>query len=908
MATSGNFTVIASAGYDYPNNSQNQGVYYSDYIVTPNSNPFKTKDIQIFAQKMGIYLNIPNNTGNYPIQQGWQGIVIKSNEEIIYQETVDFDRDNQKWVYKLILNGTTTTQIYNEDQESLIPYFTEREINVPTSNIYTVEYRFQYRYAGNSWVFTATAPIAIVYNRLPLKKWTITDVIVRACDLIEPLRYGQKPRFRLDGVIYDDTTGNATGYQSGSIAEELDKIIAPEYAFTKMTFREQMQQVGGYIHGEFRITGFNLENGKRYYTFNFDKYGGNRRAVIKDLKRPVSATFKTDINEYCTALDSSAENVINQLDWAQGVIVEPFNDSTISLRCEQTTARMGEDDNLFIPSTDPLYEAGKTFEIDVDFRSRFWEITPYIFEKAVYDSELSSYDGTYPYCKAYALYYTQGERHIKGLFFKVENAVSPIFREYAIVNILRAVTGDNSIDLTPQEIMELGFRIKYKPIYSERIITNKQCVIGGIPRTLAYNQTANLIEARHYGEHLKGIVARLGNVERTLTYYLAFLGDIPKVGTLFDDNYYISAVYCERLEPYIKCTIALSKDFNRLSQYIGINSEKRMWEVSEKMAQKRESVIREYFMFSEKDISGNTALLSGNFTLQTLFNKGYAIDDFSPISAAKVRRYNKNRTVANNNDITLPVVSAAAGNSMLFTFKFADNYSAGQKTIYKAAGTAQNDISGRWANFVPYCDYYGRFWWLGFDLIGGSVFPRYSTDKENIPNVNPITYSGYNMFSIDYAKYRKDSREVPQITCELSAVADSEDFIIGSGLMRNCKAVNRSPKNYQLYLFKNRINKIDSRIPFETLIAGVDYVLLDIGNVQFNVNDIDFSNVVIPDFAYSAWGIVTEKTTEQIQVEDDDGNEFTQEIIDGGELCIGQNKTLPLKINGARIDPKQIES
>lgn len=783
-------------------------------------------------------------------------------------------------------------------------------ISLLGNEAFTLEYSY---YGVQNAIGTTTLTgsisfsIAVFQNRLPLKKWTITDVIVRACDLIEPLRYGQKPRFRLDGVEYDDTTGNATGYRQGSIAERLDKIIAPEYAFTKMTFREQMQQVGGYIHGEFRITGITpkSDNDRRYFTFTFDEYGGYKKAVIKDLKQPISATFKTDINEYCTSLDSSAENIINQLDWAQGVIVEPFNDSTISLRCEQTTARMEENDNSFIPTVDRLYQAGKTFKVKVDFRSQLWEITPYIFEKTVYDSELSSYAGTYPYCKAYALYYTQGERHIKGLFFKVEHAVNPIFSKYAIVNILRAVTGDNSIDLSPKDIMELGFRIEYKPIYSERVITSKQCVVSGLPRTLAYNQSANLIEARHYGEHLKGIVARLGNVEKTLTYLLGWISDIPKVGTLFDENYYISAVYTEFLQPYIKCTIALSKDFNRLSQYIGINSEKRMWEISEKMAQKRESVIPEYFMFSENDITDNTALLSGNFTLQTLFNKGYGIEDFEPISAAKVRRYNKDRTAANANDITLPVVSSALGNSMLFTFKFEDNYSAGQKTVYKADGTAQNGVSGRWANYVPYCDYYGRFWWIGFDLIGGSVFPRYSTDKENIPNVNPITLSNYNMFSLDYAKYRKDNREVPQVTCALMAVSDSEKFIIGSGLMRNCKAVNRSPKNYELYLFKNNINKIDSRIPFDTMQSGIDYVLLDINNVQFNANNIDFSNVTIPNFEYSAWGIVTEKTVESIQVEDDDGNELTQEIIDGGELCIGQNALLPSKIYGVRTDTKK---
>lgn len=896
MATSGNFTVIASAGYDYPNNSQNQGVYYSDYIVTPNSNPFKTKDIQIFAQKMGIYLNIPNNTGNYPIQQGWQGIVIKSNEEIIYQETVDFDRDNQKWVYKLILNGTTTTQIYNEDQESLIPYFTEREINVPTSNIYTVEYRFQYRYAGNSWVFTATAPIAIVYNRLPLKKWTITDVIVRACDLIEPLKYGQKPRFRLDGVIYDDTTGNATGYRAGSIAERLDKIIAPEYAFTKMTFREQMQQVGGYIHGEFRITGITpkSENDRRYFTFTFDEYGGNKKAVIKDLKTPISATFKTDINEYCTALDSSAENIINQLDWAQGVIIEPFKGQSISLRSENTTARMEENNDTIIPTTYPLYQTGsKTFKLictRYDNTTGEWDITPYVFEKADYDL-LSSYDGTYPYCKAYGLYYTQGERHIKGLFFKNENAISQWFERYAIVNILRAVTGNDGLNI--DDYTSLCFRIEYKPIYSERIQTNKACVIGGLPRTLAYNQSANLIEGRHFGEHLKGIVARLGNVEKTLTYLLCWVSDIPKVGTLFDEHYYISAVYTEFLQPYIKCTIALSKDFNRLSQYIGINSEKRMWEVSEKMAQKRESVIREFLMISEKAYAGDDRCLFLGAP-HKLLNIPSA---WGLVTATQVTLRKKNNgLVKQNNPIALSTIAAQSGNNLIFTFKFDDNYSAGQKAVWFDAG--QNKVSGRYGTYVPYGDYYGRFYYLEFEIQQGNVTYD-SGDAFDVPNVQIATTDTTIIATSSLTrrfKYRKDSREVPQISYTLSAVTDNEDYIIGSELMRNCGLVNTAPKPLKLYAFKQRLNTIDGRIPFDQM-SG--YAVLDINAIVWQrsgtVSTADFSGVSMGD-EFVSWAIATETVSENIQVEDEDGNTLTQTIYSGGEVVIGKNGGLPDKL------------
>ena len=77
-------------------------------------------------------------------------------------------------------------------------------------------------------------------------------------------------------------------------------------------------------------------------------------------------------------------------------------------------------------------------------------------------------------------------------------------------------------------------------------------------------------------------MARLGNVEKSITYVCAWFDQIPKAGELYDDEYYISAVSWEVMPTYIKCTLGLSKDFNRISQYIGISSNRRYYEVSER--------------------------------------------------------------------------------------------------------------------------------------------------------------------------------------------------------------------------------------------------------------------------------------------------------------------------------------
>lgn len=80
--------------------------------------------------------------------------------------------------------------------------------------------------------------LSVVENKLPLKKWSITDVVNRLCDLAEPIRKGEAPRFRFNAEQ----------------AAQFDKVLSPQFSFTKQTLRECLQDVGRFIHGEPRLT------------------------------------------------------------------------------------------------------------------------------------------------------------------------------------------------------------------------------------------------------------------------------------------------------------------------------------------------------------------------------------------------------------------------------------------------------------------------------------------------------------------------------------------------------------------------------------------------------------------------------------------------------------------------------
>lgn len=797
---------------------------------------------------------------------------------------------------KLILSDFSIKELnYLRDSEGNNIQISANSEALLAPRTYTIQYRFlKSEIIGgqiNNYDVTITYTFSATENHLPLKKWTITDVINRCLELIEPLQIRQNPRFRLDGVKYENGVVQKP-YRVGSQAEKYDKIIAPEFAMTKQTLREQLQQIGGYIHAEPR-----LRDGVIYY----DEYGQNKVSEISK-KRYISKTYSQDINEYCTNLDSQAENLINRLDYAQGVTIEPFIGAFRSIRTENTTIRI-EESNGIISTQRPIADIVKVY---VKYPTAMngstpssWsspiDITAYLFETAQYQN-LSSFAGAYPYAKDYALEYTQGQNNIKGLFYKSADLTGGTYQDYSIIKIIKAEGGNINTNILETGYSVLAFQVSYIPIFSERVKTNKAIRVGGLPRALAYNQSANLVETRYYGENLKGVVARLGNVEKTYTYKIGFLSDIPKVGELFDDHYYISAVSVE-IEPFfIKITVGLSKDFNRLSEYVGISSNIRMYEVSEKQAFQRDTVWTDFIVVTdnrtEAESSGygntlsKTAImrrLSDMFDIDSTINNRFQISQ-AIIQGKTIRENNVN----NNYCISLPVVSTALGNSMTFSFNFEDSYSAGQKSIY-----VNGEISGYYGAYVPYCDYYGRLYYLNFGLFTSESDTDLTDNNElDNPQYNSSTVpsSDYVSTGDKYIRYRKDSREIPSFTYQLSFVADKgkENFVIGSGLAKNCSLVTGKHSGQpEVYFFKNKLPLYEKILDVS---QGEKGTLSAFSNTSLGLVKVD---VTPPSStAYKSWAIVTPSNVEAIKVEDEEGNVFDQSIQTGGELLIGRNETV----------------
>ena len=797
-------------------------------------------------------------------------------------------------------------------------------VTLPNDGTYTIVYNGQYVYDGATTEIarnfpTLTYTFTVVENQLAAKKWTIKDVINRLLDLAEPIRKGETPRFKLNAEQ----------------AARFDKIIAPQFSFTKQTLRECLQEVGGVVHGEPRL---NIKNdgGGWYYEIYYDMYGGTEMSGI--ATRPyIKETVKQTIEQYCTSIDTNAENLVNALGESlgsfinnrNGTITEPYDGGFKTVRTDTMYARITEE-NMLIPTQLPIYSVQK-LECGIipgnEDAGDLFDLTSYLFEASVYNTRLSSYDSAYPYSKAYGLMYTQGQKNITALSFKQEHPISPIFENYAIINILREVSGQdiNISSLSADGNTEggyplLAFRVTYTPFYSARVAQTKPNYTD-FPRgsALVYNQGSNVIESRFYGENLKGVIARLGNVELTKTYRLSRLGLIPKAGQKYDEDYYIAAVNVEMFTNLFNVTIALSKDFNRLSQYIGISSAKRYSEVSQTQAQERNVLYREYIVIGDQETADSDTCIGYNMmnAVRLTFLTG---GNLSPVT--NVVAWGESAQGNELPVVQLPVICSAFGNSISFEWAYEDNYSAGSISQYATSGSGTSLVTGYFQNNYRYTDYYGRMYYYHFDLRTsgtqpstleqqtsiGLALPAY--DGDGAPNGTNAIFSTTDDDTLTKKPFllRKDNREILKVNAQIDFVANRKGFIIGSALAsHNPFVCGKGLQNSKLYVFTEPLDKFVNHlagsmdVDFENqTVDGYQVQTPDLPNIPISVDPVGAQNTFAlttnrgqfpgtPGTKYKAWAIVTPAILQAERVEDEEGGSSWQVMQYGGDVLIGQN-------------------
>lgn len=713
---------------------------------------------------------------------------------------VFFSKDARpSYVVKIIKDVTDFNEFYfdfeNLIYETEITTGSEFSINISPwgKGIYTIDLQLGedigYDYKGK-FVDIYFSP-----NNVEKPPYTLEEVTLQLLDTCETIRIGlDNPRYQLR-------------YQNEEQMAKFKKP-APEFRFSNgRSLFENLREIGRYVHAMPRIE---HDTATGYDYLFFDELGGTQYADLSKGGRRFGGTASFNVGDYTGGLDSMASNLVNLDDEDEGSITEPFEGGYISMRTETETARIKEDTG-FIQTTYPIEKIISVQVGPFEFGGNTYEggeIRPYVFEKSEYDI-LSSFSGSYPTSKTYALYYTQGSPNIQGLWYKAQDNPAEVFNameDYSISNILTVVTGVPSGLFKSFDYKDLIFRVTYIPSVTARVRQHKPTYDNAFPSVMVHNQSANKLAARAFGENLRGQLAMMSNVSKTVMYIFQRLEDVPKAGTLYDDDYYISSVATRVWHDYVVAQIGLSKGYNELGGYVEINNAIRQFEIPG--SEDRYTVLEEFCEIGTKSADDENLALTSNLRTE-VFNAFGSQASGKDVSAAFVKTYDEDGNVIQGvPDIVLPVISLAIGNSLYFGFRFADNFGAG----------SQSEVGGteyRSQKYVPYADqFYSQAHSIGFTLKYKPTIPTSLTGQiqaaHALPEVDGIT-GGADMVSTgDHPiLWHKDSADAGCFTYQLHFVTN-DDLIIGDGLAHHCAAVRNTPsaEPSYIYFYDRRINQL----------------------------------------------------------------------------------------------------
>lgn len=639
-------------------------------------------------------------------------------------------------------------------------------LNVASGNNITIVYSAQYESEIDPGTYIdcdATITLYSVQNTTAKEPYTITQVINR---------------------ILNAGLGRLNGYFTldPAIASAWANIPAPEFEITGKTLYEALLMVGGYrtIQAIPRLGP--TPNSANDWEFNFITFDSLNGAEVWTPPVPkLDYHYEQNANSYCGGIETYVDNFVDNT--GNGTVGLPF---PTTVRTESTELII-DDNYAIIPTKFPIYKVNTLTQAYINSSgSQVGDITPFVFEYSEY-SKLTSYIGQFPTAKQFAFYYIQGQPNIYGLCLKPETATTLgiAIQQMAAVQIAENKSGQKYN--STKGIAAFAYMVNYTPMSSRRLRQYRPYQ-GAYPNNnmLYYNQSANIVDSRNYGGRMKAELARIGNPTEIETYRLSALSQIPKAG-MIKDGKYISQVNWEIGTNYIKVSIYLVKNYNRLNEYIGINSMQRFYEVSEKQATQRTCNYSYFCTVGKGDTSGSSYLKLSYENVLLSFLSGTATgDNNKKVAFALVQPLTEDGTDIQS-PFALEVVGSGFGNSCALYFAFADNYSAGNQALYNAAARKVQRA-------VPYGDEYGQLYNLDVTFMPTSTLKTLTYSDQvstatatafcdQLPSVEKDTFNTeLGLMSFSTPAIDKNSGESLAVEVQIHFQANQDNIVIGSAL------------------------------------------------------------------------------------------------------------------------------
>lgn len=663
----------------------------------------------------------------------------------------------------------------------------------------------------------------------------------------------------------------------------LESIKAPQFFLNMGNVKDALNQVFKYLNAISR-----LENFTELTADFFNKYNEllSEEGILDEGQ-------SQNIEDYATSLLSNISNAIADYDDPASVIVYPSKTDWASVRSE--SGGQLTDENMAAIVESPIYKINKFWIYVPIIRTRDivspiyekylkFDASLFLVEKSVYETlpvhsewesegikveDNSDQKGMHCFWtlknlgKDAALYYEYRTNSINGL--GSESKFTAFYSQPVITTLCNygyAVTHNGVIyrdgDYVPS--YPIGFKVDGEPhqkvlwrceyisTTDTRIEVQKIDLSDHItPSVQQINQASNLVNIKAYGDNMSGLLQRMGNAEKIRTKLFKHYEDCPKVGDYTEDGYVVTTTQKAIYNDFVSCSIALTKNFNRKSQFVDVASEVRQFVIpAAGQSLERHSNYGEYiYIDTGSEYQDDKTSLLTDFGLQSFLKvfSGEATE-VSP-KLAELTGY-PNRTDYQIYPIFssryIQVDTKGIANTVAFTFGFKDNRVVGDSTAERYQEVKDKVIQQP----IGYTDEVGAFALLGVALFnnfsksdGGDMtysdyvgnaraLPESSLNATNnaqniVLNNYPINVSG--TWKQRVFRYFKDGAEVTKITLQyhiLPTPENAKKMIIGRGLALENPLIRDSntAKNLQIFQIDDRFSLSENLKVRGTLVSN----------------------------------------------------------------------------------------
>ena len=688
---------------------------------------------------------------------------------------------------------------------------------------------------------------------------------------------------------------------------EMKAKIIIEDTYQNKNLWEIFMQIGKYLHAKPYI-----EFKEDRYNLSFKKYGASEQHTDSATKDSLFSSY--DIESYCSSLDNYIENYFEYGNEVEEYIRPTDNDGTSV--CSTDNAVFKTKYAIMEIVEFGLLKDGIVYDMtDFVYEHNIYKLLPILSKSAetIGSSSYSHYRGN-------SIYYHKYGTQIMGLQYKEPSANSD--KPYAIKQAIYTVLANNGAlgsitDVSKVHINDFMYRIVYRTRDDARFKNFKPDLRKFIRnasndlypvQTQFNNQLDKIVDSAKYGNNIYGTLLRSGNEQLNYSEHIEDLASVKESGDLYNVNDNLYYVVKNTMVVYpntIACEIEYSKDYNKLSEIIGIDSEPRFYEIAEDKSIKRNISIDNFFVVGESDGSKYNDLVNEYDAVVLWYmapdNKyymqpNYAVTKFSNVGS-------KDETKDFSKVVITPCICYASGSSLTIEWDMQDNFGAGdyQKdassefaSLYKNSSylaqifssfgisySSTGETTFTTASSVQYCDMYGKcdimnFFFFNSEQVYNWDYGKqpsikdYSSFIQSMPEINtssePFTTLSMNAvgsyvprdnyYSCHRTNYfmennigyviNKDARETIGVNVSYHLITESDRIILANGIWRSKLNEDGGSATFYLAALRDEVSKYAKDTILNQII---EYKEIDLSRKRVGAFVLNFTPTLLSDTA-----------------------------------------------------------